>query len=166
MRHAPALLPRRVPVWRWLAALAIVVLLVPYASAATGAPKDLRGSYAPSTGLVTLTWEAPGLGSYVYHVWRDDVHDGSTTGKKYVDDPPGDVPDPAYIYLVRAAPADRPGEYGDPAVVAVPTVTCEVLSVTTTASPPYLTVTLHGECLKGSLVYDKSITYDLGQEET
>jgi hypothetical protein len=166
MRHAPLPLPRRVPVWRTLAALAIVVLLVPPTTAATAAPKNLRGSYSASSGLVTLTWEAPASGSFVYHVWRDATHDGTTTDLKYVDDPPGDVPDPAYIYLVRAAPANKPEDQGDPAVVAVPTITCEVLSVTTTSSPPYLTVTLHGECLQGSRIFDKSITYDLGRDET
>lgn len=162
MRHAPALLPRRRAAWRAFASLAIVALLAPPTLAATGAPKDLRGTYAPSTGLVTLTWEPPGNAPYVYHVWRDQAYDGSTSETKYVDDPARDVPDPAYIYLVRAAPANQPGEHGDPAVVGVPTVTCEVLSVTTSWSPPYLTATLHGECLKGSLVYDKSVTYDLG----
>ena len=165
MRPAPDLLPRpSAGVLRRLAAAVLVLLLVHPVSAAAGAPQNLRGSYSPSTGVVTLAWEPPNNAPYVYHVWRDDVYDGSTAELRYSDNPPGDVPDPAYVYLVRAAHSSQPDEYGEPAVVGVPTVTCEVLSITTTWSPPYLTVTLHGECLKGSLVYDKSVTYDLGSD--
>lgn len=146
---------------RLFAVLAFVALLAPQAMATPGSPQDLQGSYSLSTRLVSLSWQPPNGGSaaWNYLVWRDGTFDGSTPALAYSDGPPGTVPDPGLIYFVSAAPPGNAGNPGLPAVVGVPTLSCEVVSVSTTWEAPYLYAHLHEECLGGTFTYEKDAAW-------
>ena len=158
--HAPGC--RAVP-RPWAAILVCALLWAPTASATPQPPRNLQGSYMTSTGLVTLSWDPPenGTAAFTYYVWRDGstLLASSISSQTYTDDPPGAVPDFGLIYLVSSAPPGNPDNIGLPAVIGVPTIDCEVVSVTTSWSEPYLTVTLHEECMKGTVVYDKTVVW-------
>lgn len=147
----------------WTAILVSFLLWAPTAAATPQPPRNLQGAYMTSTGLVDLSWDPPqnGTADFTYYVWRDGTTllASSTSSQTFTDDPPGAVPDFGLIYLVSSAPPGNSNNIGLPAVVGVPTIQCEVVSVTTSWSDPYLTVTLHEECMKGTVIYDKTVVW-------
>ena len=144
---------------RTRAALALMLLAVPFLQAGLAEPtrppppQDLRGSQDAGSGAVQLNWQAPGDGRWAYKVWRENTTLGKSTSTAFADHPPSDS---LYIYLVTAKAPDGP--WSDPALVAVPALGCEIVSISTTMDYPYAYVHVHEECI-GGIAVDRDVTW-------
>ena len=69
-------------------------------------PSNLQGTYDDLTAQLLPTWDAPGEGSYTYHVYRDHKEIAQTGDLNFTDaspiDPITGLPD--LVYTVRATP--------------------------------------------------------------
>jgi len=137
----------------------LVLLAAPFVGGAQGPPsppQNLQGTFDHSTDAVTLTWKAPDAGNYVYQVYRDSTLLGSTANTGFVDQ--GVPLNSAFVYFVVDRAKDGTA-WSTPAVVDVPTLSCDVATLTVTQNYPYVYAATHQECLGGTVVFDKSVTW-------
>lgn len=118
-------------------------------------PSDLQGHYEAKSQAILLTWSAPQEG--LHQVYRDATLLTKTSATSWRD--PALPSDHGFVYFVVAKTGNQ--TWSEPAIVAVPTLTCEIVNVTTSWNWPYADVQLHEECL--GITYDKSFTWTAPQ---
>lgn len=121
-------------------------------------PQNVRGTYHATSHSITLHWDAPAEGNWTYKVYRDSRLVGETQVLTFRDSGIGN--DKGYVYFVTATLDGQ--HWSMPGIGAVPTLTCQVVTLTTSWEWPHAYVKLHEECL-GGIVYDKSVTWTAPQ---
>jgi hypothetical protein len=149
-----------------LAALlvAIAVLGLPQmgASLTANTPQNLRASYDGATRTVGLAWTPHNSGNgFTYLVWRDgSMQVGNTSALGFAEQPSASVPPAGLVYFVSSQSPS--GAVSFPAVVGVTTISCEVVTVSTSWQAPFLYAHLHQECV-GGITQDKDVTWTAPQ---
>jgi hypothetical protein len=141
-----------------LAAFVTVLLSQATAGGPPPPPGHLVASYDPASGAAHLSWTPPDPGRWTYVVWRDDGIVGSTSEAAFTDESvPTDTGAAGFLYFVAATRDGR--QWSKPAIIDLPTLACEIVTVSTSWEYPYVTARLHEECLDGAVVYDKKVTW-------
>jgi len=138
---------------------ALVLLLAPFAGGAQSGPpppQSLQGTFDRSADTVNLAWKAPVNGNLVYAVYRDSTLLGTTANTTFADH--GVPMNSAFVYFVVDREKDGTA-WSTPAVTDVPTLSCDIATVTVTQQYPYVYAHAHQECLGGTVVFDKDVQW-------